>query len=380
MRFKAKTLFLTFMLILAILMISTASLAKEKTSRYFIKSSNQTLMDQLKAKHVLSGGFTAELSDSKIKEMKKAGFEMQKVPVRQLVGIGSSTLPSIKRKCLPSEQIPWGVEMLNGGKGGKGVKVAILDTGAMTGHSDLKSNVKRCMNTIGYGVQLGCQDTNGHGTHVAGTIAANGGSDKKGIYGVAPQTELMIIKVFTPYGAYDDDIAEGIYYATDKGANIISMSFGGPDDSPILRDAVEYASSKGVLLVASAGNEEDKYDHSIGYPAAYPEVIAVGAIDYEKTPLYWSSHGFNDGDYSKEEGEVDFAAPGVGIESIWNDGCYEKKDGTSMAAPHISGLAAKLWRGSAAKTRAYLQQLARKNDIGAPGDDEETGFGLPIAP
>ena len=92
----------------------------------------------------------------------------------------------------------------------------------------------------------------------------------------------------------------------------------------------------------------------------------------------WSSRGVNDGDYIIEEREVEFGAPGVSVESTWNDGCYNYLSGTSMATPHISGLAAKLWQGDAETTRSYLWNLSK--DIWEQGDDTATGFGLPIAP
>jgi subtilisin len=224
----------------------------------------------------------------------------------------------------------------------------------------------------------GCEDNNGHGTHVAGTVLANGGSDGLGVYGVAPEADLMVVKVCDKRGyCYGDDIAAGIEYAADHGANIISMSFGGDSPDPMVLQAIDHAVESGVLPVAAAGNDGPE-DGSIDYPAAYVKVIAVGAIDETESVPYWSSRGLNDGDNVVEEKEVEFAAPGVSIESAYNDGCYAYMSGTSMATPHISGLAAKLWQGDSGNTRDYIHDIAE--DIAPNGDDRASGLGLPVAP
>ena len=175
---------------------------------------------------------------------------------------------------------------------------------------------------------------------------------------------------------YGDDIAAGIYYAADNGANVISMSIGGDTPDSQVLAAIDYAVDNGLLVVAAAGNDGPG-DGSIDYPGAYVKVVAAGAIDSSEAVPDWSSRGINDGDYVIEEQEVEFGAPGVSIESTYNDGCYTYMSGTSMATPHLSGLAAKLWQGNAADTRGYLQNIS--NDIWETGDDTATGFGLPIA-
>ncbi len=282
-----------------------------------------------------------------------------------------------ERSCYPRYQKPWNIQTVNGGSGGAGVIVAVLDTGVYKDHLDLKANVGYCKDATKGGIKNGCTDSHGHGTHVSGTILANGGDDGQGILGVAPEATLMAIKVCGRRGCWGDDIADAIYYAADNGANIISMSLGGDSPDPLVEAAIAYAVDKGVLLVASAGNDGPALG-SIDYPAAYAEVIAVGATHMPSYVPDWSSRGINDGDYVIEEKEVEFGAPGIGIESTYNDGCYKFMDGTSMAAPHVSGLAAILWQGSTEATRSYLQSIAV--DIWDPGDDPATGFGLPIAP
>ena len=269
----------------------------------------------------------------------------------------------------------WNIYEVNGGSGGAGVTVAVLDTGVYKDHLDLKANVGYCKDATKGGLKDGCTDSVGHGTHVSGIIVANGGDDGQGILGVAPEATLMAIKVCGKRGCWGDDIAEAIYYAADNGANIISMSLGGDSPDLLVEAAIGYAVSNGVLLVASAGNDGPALG-SIDYPAAHAEVIAVGATGFCSVPD-WSSRGINDGDYVIEEKEVEFGAPGLDIESTYIDGCYVLMDGTSMAAPHVSGLAAILWQGSAEATRSYLQSTAV--DFSPDGDDPATGFGQPIA-
>ncbi len=354
--------------------------------------------------HEFAKGFTVEVSSRQTKFLKNIpGLKLESVPLYHVEGkptcnyngvcepeLGenpscsdckSDSTPPAERTCYPSApQKPWGVVKVNGGSGGAGVTVAVLDTGVYKDHLDLADRIKQCKDfTKGPKVKRGCDDGYGHGTHVAGTIAADGGSDGLGIYGVAPQADLFAYKVCGSDGScWSDDIATAIRYAADQGANIISMSLGGDTESSLIKDAIDYATTKGVLVVAAAGNDGPSLG-SIDYPGANVKVIAVGAINSSEDVPDWSSRGVNDGDYIIEEQEVEFGAPGVNVESTYNDGCYYIMSGTSMATPHISGLAAKLWQGSAEATRSYLQDLAKNHDLSTAGDDPATGFGLPIA-
>ncbi|MCK4520350.1 S8 family serine peptidase [Candidatus Parcubacteria bacterium] len=289
-----------------------------------------------------------------------------------------------ERICYPSVQKPWGIEKVNGGSGGTDVTVAVLDTGVYRDHLDL--DVSLCKNATRGGPKLkdGCNDFHGHGTHTSGTVAANGGDDGKGIFGVAPDVNLWHIKVCVPHPIYDaicygDDIAKAIRYVANKGTNIISISLSGDTQDSGIKEAIDYAVGENVLVVAAAGNDGPA-DGSIDYPAANAKVIAVGAIDSAEAVPDWSSRGINDGDYIIERKEVEFGAPGVAVESTWKNGCYNTIGGTSMAAPHIAGLAAKLWYTDAATTRTKLQELAKLHDLHIESDDSATGFGLPVAP
>jgi len=364
---------------------------------YYVYSDNPTLRALLGANQDLPGGvFSTELTKTELKLLKAMGIKTEPVAIFQIRGrpvCGDGVCQGSEPKtcpedcqseqpepCFPSTQKPWGVVKVNGSSGGAGVTVAVLDTGVDTDHPDLVGNIKDCLTEVThFKPDMGsCEDKNGHGTHVAGTVAADAGSSGLGIYGVAPEASLMVVKVCDKRGfCYGDDAAAGIYYAADNGANIISMSFGGNSPDSRIIAAIDYAVSKGVLVVAAAGNDGPSYG-SIDYPGAYHKVIAAGAIDVSEAVPDWSSRGVNDGDFVIEEKEVEFGAPGVSVESTYNDGCYTHFSGTSMATPHVSGLAAKLWQGNAADTRSYLQSVAR--DIWTAGDDTATGFGLPAAP
>jgi len=362
----------------------------KETPVYLVKSHNPVLKNFLETRHSFDSGFTAKLNEHQIAGLQKAGIDVEAIPLYQITkppgactpwpdcknGGGDEVDPDPSRP-IPQNQIPYGIAMVNGGSGGAGVTVAVLDTGVFKDHLDL--DVKLCKDATKRGIKNGCNDNNGHGTHVSGTIAANGGADGLGITGVAPNANLWMIKVCGNAGCWTDDIAAAIRYATDQGANIISMSLGGDSKSSLITNAVDYAVGNNVLVVAAAGNDGPTIG-SIDYPGAYVKVVAVGAIDQSKNVPSWSSRGINDGDYVVEEKEVEFGAPGVSVESTWNDGGYNVISGTSMATPHVSGLAAKLWNGNAAQTRTDLQNLVNLIDLRPLGDDPATGFGLPVAP
>ena len=354
-------------------------------------SSSIRAMPEVSVNHEFPGKFSATVPSRKIPKIK----EMAEVEEVQLYFVlakpvcgDNNCQGNEKRTCpsdcpsepegrthYPSKQIPWGVEKINGGSGGIAT-VTVIDTGVYKEHLDLTISLCKDATRRG-GIKNGCKDDNGHGTHVSGTIGANGGPDGQGIIGVAPNAELWHIKVCGRSGnCWTDDMAAAIRHAADKGTNILSMSIGGDVPSPILDEAIDYAVQKGVLVVAAAGNDGPQ-DGTIDYPGANVKVIAAGAIDVNENVPDFSSRGINDGDYIIEEREVEFGAPGVGVESTWNDGGYRFASGTSMSTPHVAGKAALVWQGNAADTRTYLQQLAKNHDLHTAGDDTATGFGLP---
>ena len=158
------------------------------------------------------------------------------------------------------------------------------------------------------------------------------------------------------------------------------MSLGSDSESPLIKSAISYAVNKNTLVVAAAGNDGPDTG-SIDYPGANPDVIAVGAFDVGWAMVDWSSRGINSTTtpYVMEEGDVEFAAPGAIVESTWKDGGYVILSGTSMATPHITGLAAKLWQKDAkdpdSATRALLQAFSQ--DLIPAGDDDASGWGFP---
>lgn len=364
----------------------------EGGQRYFIRSQSKLLKVLVGERWNFNEGFTAELTSAHRKLIERlTGADVEEVALYRTLAIetsGRSVGKPVKdgsRSVVPSDQTPWGIErayndpLLAVTSGGENVDVAVLDTGVLKEHLDLSRRLKQCKDFSGRALikDGACKDGNGHGTHVAGTVLADGGIDGKGVYGVAPSANLFAYKVCGSSGfCWADDIAIAIRHAADQGAEVISMSLGSNSESALIRDAIAYAESKGSLIIAAAGNNGPSLG-SINYPGANVSVLAIGAIDVGEFVPDWSSRGINDGDFIVEEREVEFGAPGVAIESTWNDGKYRLLSGTSMATPHVSGLAAKLWQGSATGTRAHLQSLAR--DLWDAGDDPATGFGLPYA-
>lgn len=306
----------------------------------------------------------------------------------------------------PSDRTPWGIEAIYNNSsiqatsGGGGVTVAVLDTGVNINHKDLTGQAAQCKDFTQRTASLVnnfCTDKNGHGTHVAGSVLAHGGSDNTGIYGVAPEADLWAYKVLNDRGSgYSDDIANAIRHVADEATRtgdkvIISMSLGSSSKDSLIASAVDYAYSNGVLVVAAAGNDGPTAN-TIGYPGALPNAIAVAALEnVQQNGTYrvadFSSRGNpnTDGDYVIGERDVEISAPGRAIESTWSDGSYNTISGTSMATPHVSGLAAKIWASnpnfSNAQLRTELQNRARANDIlggigAATGDDYASGFGF----
>lgn len=266
----------------------------------------------------------------------------------------------------------WGVNrigagLVHSGNSGAGVKVAIIDSGIDYGHSDLDASYAG-----GYDFVNGDADPlddNGHGTHVAGTVAAE--DNDSGVVGVAPQAAVYALKVLDAdgSGAYSDIIA-ALQWAVEQGIQVTNNSYGSSSDpGSLVRAAFDNSYALGVLHVAAAGNSGTRSGkgNNVIYPARYASVVAVAATDASDTRAYFSSTGDT----------VELAAPGAGIRSTIPGGGYADYNGTSMASPHVAGTAALVIASGITINTDIRQQLtATAEDLGSAGKDSWYGYGL----
>lgn len=260
---------------------------------------------------------------------------------------------------------------------GQAVVVAVLDTGVDLTHPDLAANLVAGKSFIAG--QLTPDDDNGHGSHVAGVVAAV--ANNGGVIGVAPEARIMPVKVLNYAGSgTDTGVASGIIWAVNNGAQVINLSLGSVYNSPAIADAVSYAAEAGVVIVAAAGNCGDhnypfngcNYEDQPAYPAALPEVIAVAATTESRQQASFSTSG----------PYIEVAAPGSNIFSTYAYGEYAVFNGTSQASPHVAGLAALIWahRPDYSATQVRNAISASAVDLGPVGFDEAFGHGLINAP
>lgn len=228
----------------------------------------------------------------------------------------------------PDEKFLWGLKRVKAPSmweqaQGSGVRVAVIDTGVDYSHPDIAPNYAGGYNAVDPESD-DAMDDHGHGTHVAGTIAAAG---EKGVIGVAPQASLFGIKVLDANGGGTvAGIIEGIQWAIENEMDVINMSLGGPPSAD-LEAAVEKAYEAGITVVAASGNNPNA---AVSAPACYDTTIAVSASAYDDTLAFFSTTG----------PEVTFIAPGHEIDSAYTGGGFARLSGTSMASPHVAGLAA----------------------------------------
>jgi subtilisin len=274
-------------------------------------------------------------------------FEGQPAPLAETVPIGVQQV-----KAPPA----WGCSR------GRGIKVAVLDTGIDAAHPDLASNVKGAISFVPGETPA---DGNSHGTHCAGTIGAvmNG----SGVVGVAPEAWLYAVKVLSNAGSGNWSwLISGLNWCVQNQINIASMSLGGGGAPAALEAMCNAAFNAGVLLVAAAGNSGPAMN-TVGQPGRYKNVIAVSAIDSSNVIASFSSRG----------PEVEIAAPGVQVLSTVPGGGYGQKSGTSMACPHVAGGAAVIWGSHRFATNVQIWNLlaSTADNLGPPAWDPLYGYG-----
>ncbi len=256
--------------------------------------------------------------------------------------------------------LPWlGIDTDNS-RWGAGVKIAVLDTGVVP-HPALPGLVESIAITA---FPSDLNKTNGHGTAVASLIASNDPSAP----GVAPAAEIVSIRVGDDTGKADSfALAAGILAAVDSGAQIVNCSMGTSENNPLIEDAVLYAHDHNVLMVAASGNSEQS---DASYPAAYPSVISVGAVDARGEHLDFSNYGTY----------LSLTAPGFAIDTAWPGNRYARISGTSASAPIVTGaIAATMSNGSGitmSASQAAEIVMKESNEAGLPGPDSEYGVGI----
>lgn len=288
--------------------------------------------------------------------------QLVKIQQGEAISIASST----------QQKIDWGVAMMGAPSvwkktRGESIKVAILDTGIDKRHPDLMANIKGGFNFTNSNA-YDYQDRNGHGSHCAGIIGAI--DNAVGVVGVSPRVDLYGVKVLGDDGSGQLDwIVKGIRWAIKNKMDVISMSLGTSEEPPqAFQQAFKEAFDAGIPVITAAGNEGSH----VGWPAAYPETIAVGAVDVALEKAAFSNFGE----------ELDVTAPGVDIYSTYPVGKYAILSGTSMATPMVTGavallLAAKKKNGIKLSVTEIQEQLDKASvDLGLDGYDAETGFGF----
>lgn len=308
-------------------------------------------------------------TEASLLERLQASFEVEWAEVNGEVRISANTAD-------PYSSQLWGLDAVKApavwgsGTGSCSTPVAIVDTGL---RPDLIDFAGRILPGRGWDFANDDNDPldlHGHGTHVAGTIAANA-NNSVSIAGVAPTICFFAVKVLSDAGSGTmEDVAAGIVHAANQGAKIINMSLGcdGTDSrcfSNAVEDAMAYAAGRDVLIVAAAGNDGIG---TLSYPASSPWALSVGAVDSQLSRADFSNYGTN----------LDLVAPGVDVASVFTDGESCLGSGTSMAAPHVTGVAALLRSARPAWSRNQVTQtlLQAARDLGDPGFDAFYGHGL----
>ncbi|MCR6108182.1 peptidoglycan-binding protein [Salipaludibacillus agaradhaerens] len=267
------------------------------------------------------------------------------------------------------QTIDWGIERVEAPQAwdndvtGKGIKVAVIDSGVNKSHPDL--NIAGCYSATNAPT---CEDDDGHGTHVAGIIGAQ--NNDIGVVGVAPDAEIYAARVSNlDNEIWTVDVISAIDWAISQDVDIINLSLGSRQYSSAMEQSITKAYAEEILVVAAAGND---YHDPVRYPAALPNVIAVSATDrYD-----------NLGNYSNIGDEIEVTAPGSAIYSTYLNHSYATLSGTSMASPHVAGVLALLKEAYPDMSRDELRTILVEQaiDLGESGKDDHFGYGLVQAP
>jgi subtilisin family serine protease len=291
--------------------------------------------------------------------------------VDQDIEIRAHGIKDKKKKTQPPETLSWGIarifaDLAWSSTKGAGIKLAILDTGIDLDHPDLQNNIKGNINFIK--PKKTGDDDNGHGTHVAGIAAAV--DNEIGVIGTGPEIYLYAVKVLDKKGnGWLSDLIEALNWCVENRIQVINMSFGSTTDNPSFHEAIINAYNAGILMISSAGNNGSS-GGTIEFPARYPEVIAVSAVDQFNRFASFSSFG----------PEIELIAPGLNILSTYRNGSYALMEGTSMASPFVSGTAALLMT-TPIQTRYDLDHNNRWDPVEVRLKLKETAenLGLPAA-
>ncbi|WP_017813580.1 MULTISPECIES: S8 family peptidase [Paenibacillus] len=375
----AATLPLFAALLPSLLSHSTIDSYNAPTQRYLVAYSGEagkqaisqladtdvTMLDQLQMAAV---DLTASQKDQLIHQNGITSIQPNEV----YASAAQAFAPTVKAITVkPNEQASWGYGMidaqipLQAGYTGKGIKVAILDTG-ISAHPELK--IAGGASVVNYTSSYA--DDNGHGTFIAGVIGAQ--DNGSGLIGEAPDAQIYGVKILDSKGnGSTEDLAKGINWAIQNHMDIVNMSIAFPQNSPAVEQMIATADAKGILLIAAAGNKgtADATTDTIEYPAKNADqVIAVTAVDDTLQRATFSASG----------PEADVAAPGVSIVSTASNGKYELRNGTSVAAPFVTGMAAVLKQAHPELTNAQLREAIEKSsiDLGQPGKDNLYGYGM----
>lgn len=323
----------------------------EATNSWLVKKLDTTYIFKSKDKHVsVMGSYFSNRDD--VLYVEPNFIYMQNQPNDMFYQDYQWNLPMIRT-----------VEGWNISTGSEKVLIAVIDSGVDLDHPDLAHRLTEGYNAVDKDSPP--NDDNGHGTHVAGIIASET-NNREGVAGITWHNKIIPVKVIGTEGyGTSFDVADGVRWAADHGADIINMSLGNYQHSDVMKEAVNYAYKKGVVIIAATGN--DNTDQP-SFPAAYPEVLSVSAINGQRSRAEFSNYG----------AYVDVVAPGVSIPSTYPGQQYAALSGTSMAAPHVAALAGLIISLNPDMSNKEIIQVIRETavDLGEPGTDIYYGKGL----